>query len=217
MIDLETGGLRPHERTDLITRMTAVAPTGNCPFFMAFLQRIFTGDRALIAFMQRMIGYALTGSTREHARFLLHGSGGNGKGGLLNTIAAVLGDYAQTAATETFAATFGERHPAEIAKLKGARLVILQETVDGQKWVEARLKALTGGDAFIWFHLRRRYPRPSAILICPRSSKPNGPASSPGQFRVVLTGSVWGSRRQRGLSGGRGYAWPVHHRAVRDR
>lgn len=145
-IDLRTGKGRAHHRDDRITKMTTVAPGGACPLWLSVLDRIFKGDAELIAFVQRMFGYTLTGSIRDHALFFLHGSGGNGKGVLLNTWSSILGDYAVTAAMETFTASQGERHPTDLAMLRGARVVMAQETEEGQRWAEARIKALTGGD-----------------------------------------------------------------------
>lgn len=145
-VDLTTGRTRPHAREDRITKITAVAPGGECPVWLAFLDRVFAGDRSLVAFARRMLGYSLTGSIRDHALFFLYGTGGNGKGVFLNTWAAILGDYAKVAAMETFAASHGDRHPTDLAMLRGARAVIAQETEEGQRWAESRIKALTGGD-----------------------------------------------------------------------
>jgi putative DNA primase/helicase len=145
-VDLQTGNMRPHARADRITKMTAVAPGGTCPTWLAFLDRVFAGDQALIAFARRMLGYSLTGSIRDHALFFLYGTGGNGKGVFLNTWAAILGDYAKVAAMETFTASRGDRHPTDLAMLRGARAVIAQETEEGQRWAESRIKTLTGGD-----------------------------------------------------------------------
>ncbi|MGE0650800.1 MAG: phage/plasmid primase, P4 family [Alphaproteobacteria bacterium] len=146
-INLKDGRLRPHARGDKITKITAVGPGGECPSWLAFLDRVFAGDQALIAFAQRMLGYSLTGSIRDHALFFLYGTGGNGKGVFLNTWASILGDYAKVATMETFTATHGERHSTDVAMLRGARAVIAQETEEGQRWAEARFKAMTGGDA----------------------------------------------------------------------
>jgi len=146
-IDLSTGRMRAHARADRITKITAVAPGGACPAWLAFLDRVFAGDNALVAFARRMLGYSLTGSIRDHALFFLYGTGGNGKGVFLNTWAAILGDYAKVATMETFTASHGERHSTDVAMLRGARAVIAQETEEGQRWAEARIKAMTGGDA----------------------------------------------------------------------
>jgi putative DNA primase/helicase len=145
-VDLHSGELRPHRREDFCTKMTAVAPGGECPIWLAFLKRV-TGDNAeLEAFLQRFIGYSLTGATHEHQLVFAHGVGGNGKGTFLNTVTGIMCDYAATAPMETFTATGTERHPADLAMLRAARLVAAQETEEGRRWAESRVKAVTGGD-----------------------------------------------------------------------
>jgi putative DNA primase/helicase len=104
------------------------------------------GDAELIAFIQRMLGYALTGDTREHALFFLYGPGGNGKGVLLNTVAGILGDYSKMAAMNTFIELKHDPHSTDLAGLRGARLVTASETEKGRRWAEAKIKTLTGGD-----------------------------------------------------------------------
>ena len=96
--------------------------------------------------MQRVAGYSLTGSIKEHALFFAYGTGGNGKGVFLNTLSAILADYAAVAPMESFIASNAERHPTDLAGLRGARLVTSQETEEGRRWAESKIKALTGGD-----------------------------------------------------------------------
>jgi putative DNA primase/helicase len=96
--------------------------------------------------MQVILGYSLTGITREHALFFLYGHGGNGKGVLVSTAADILADYHTTAAIETFTASESEHHPTDLAHLRGARLVTSTETEERRHWAEAKLKVLTGGD-----------------------------------------------------------------------
>ena len=100
----------------------------------------------MFAFLQRVAGYALTGITREHALFFLYGVGANGKTTFLNAITGALGDYCRNAPIETFTATQSERHPTDLAGLRGARLVTAVETEEGRRWAESKIKALTGGD-----------------------------------------------------------------------
>lgn len=145
-VDLLTGVLRAHRRGDYLTKMTGVDPGGDCHDWLEFLDQIFLGDDELIAYVQRMLGYCLTGSNREHALFFLYGTGGNGKGVFLNTVYGILGDYSAIAAVETFTASKFDRHPTELAMLRGARVVIAQETEQNHRWAESRIKALTGGD-----------------------------------------------------------------------
>jgi P4 family phage/plasmid primase-like protien len=145
IVDLRTGKTMPHERDKHMTKITAVAPAGDCPLWRRFLNEI-TGDTELQAFLQRIAGYSLTGITREHALFFAYGTGGNGKGVFLNTLTAILGSYAAIAPMETFVASREERHPTDLAGLRGARLVSSQETEQGRRWAESKIKALTGGD-----------------------------------------------------------------------
>ena len=108
--------------------------------------RIFAGDADLIAYMQRMCGYALTGDVSEHALFFGHGSGANGKGRFVAAISGIMGSYATTAPMEVFTDSKTDRHPTELAGLMGARLVTAQETEKGRRWAETRIKTMTGGD-----------------------------------------------------------------------
>lgn len=146
VIDLRTGKMRRHDPADYMTLTTAVAPGGECPKWLAFLHTVMQGDTELIGFVQRMAGYALTGSIREHALFFCYGTGANGKGVTLNTLTGILGDYAKAAPIDTFTASQSDRHPTDLAMLRGARLVTAQETEEGRRWAEARIKAMTGGD-----------------------------------------------------------------------
>jgi len=147
-VDLRTGLLRTANPRDFITKAAAVAPAAavECPLWLAFLRDATGGDEALITFLQRWCGYCLTGDTREHALLFGYGPGGNGKSVLLNTVAAILGTYATNAAMETFTASQGDRHPTDLAMLRGARLVTASETEEGRAWAEVRIKQLTGGD-----------------------------------------------------------------------
>ncbi len=111
-----------------------------------FLHTVTAGDDELVSYLQRMIGYCLTGSIREHALFFAYGTGGNGKGVLINTITAVMADYAVVASMDTFTASQNDRHTTDLAMFRGARLVSAQETEEGRRWAESRIKALTGGD-----------------------------------------------------------------------
>ena len=127
--------------------MTATEPNGQCPTLgRAFLNRVTGGDVSLQDFLQRVAGYALTGSTSAHALFFLYGTGANGKSVFINTVAGILADYHRTAPIETFTAMSVERHPTDLAGLRGARLVTAVETEEGRRWAELRIKSLTGGD-----------------------------------------------------------------------
>ena len=133
-IDLRTGKIRAHQREDYLTKSTAVGPsTADCPKWKAHLHRVLNADPELIAYLQRMLGYCLTGDTTEHALFFCYGTGANGKGVTINTVASILKDYGQTASVETFTASRNDRHLTELAVLRGARLVTVSETEEGRR------------------------------------------------------------------------------------
>jgi putative DNA primase/helicase len=146
VVDLKTGKLRPSSPEDYITKVTTVAPAGDCPLWRQFLARVTGQDAELQKFLQRVCGYALTGNTSEDALFFFYGTGANGKSVFLRTIAGILGDHHTTASMEMFTVTNSERHPTDLADLRGARLVTAIETEEGKRWDEAKIKALTGGD-----------------------------------------------------------------------
>ncbi|HTV90657.1 MAG TPA: phage/plasmid primase, P4 family [Stellaceae bacterium] len=145
-VELRSGTVREPRREDYFTKQAAVSPSGDCPRWQQFLTEI-TGDEAeLKAYLQRVAGYCLTGVTTEHAMFFCYGTGANGKSVFINTIGGIWGDYSVTAPMETFTVTRGDSHPTDLAMLRGARLVIAQETEAGRRWAESKIKALTGGD-----------------------------------------------------------------------
>ena len=150
-IDLRTGLMRPPDERDYITKIVKVTPAGappdkSCPLWLNFLDRVTAGNKDLQAFLQRMCGYCLTGVTTEDALFFLYGLGANGKSVFLRTVSAVVADYHKTASMEMFTVTHSERHPTDLAMLRGARLVTAIETEEGKRWDESKLKTLTGGD-----------------------------------------------------------------------
>ena len=174
LMDLQTGKMRQHDPERYCTKMTAVAPGGECPTFLAFLKRATNGDEALQAYWQRVAGYSLTGSTREHALFFGYGTGANGKSVLIGTLTGLMGTYATTAPIETFTATNSDRHPTDLAMLRGARLVTAQETEEGRAWAESRIKALTGGDPITARFMRQDFFtfQPAFKLLIAGNHKP---------------------------------------------
>lgn len=146
-LDLRTGLLRAADAADGITKLAALAPRRMAtPLWDAFLGQTFKGDEELIAFNQRWFGYCLTGDIREHALWFGSGSGGNGKGVMLNTIHWLMGDYAAVAPMDMFTAKMHDGHSTDLAGLRGARMVTASETEEGRAWAESRIKQMTGGD-----------------------------------------------------------------------
>jgi putative DNA primase/helicase len=175
IIDLRTGNTLSHDPERYMTKITAVAPDGDCSLWQKFLAEITGGDAELQAFLQRISGYALTGSIREHALFFFYGTGGNGKGVFLNTLTAILRDYASVAPMEAFVVAQGERHPTDLAGLRGARLVAAQETERGRRWAESRIKAITGGDRITARYMRQDFftYSPAFKLVIAGNHKPS--------------------------------------------
>lgn len=153
-LDLRSGELGPFRREHMLTRMTPAAydPDASCPTFLAFVERITAHPTTaelrpdLVAFLQRAVGYSLTGNVSERVMFILHGAGANGKSTFLEIIRALLGDYATRIPTETLLARRDKGIPNDIAQLKGARFVLASETDEGRRLSEALVKELTGGD-----------------------------------------------------------------------
>ncbi len=175
LVDLSNGEILPHDPDKYCTKITTAGPSGNCPTWDRFLNDVTGGDTELIKFIQRVIGYACTGSTKEHALFFFYGTGGNGKGTLLNTITRILNDYAVTAPMDVFTESRHDRHPTELAALLGARLAVAQETDEGRKWAEAKLKTLTGGDPITARFMRQDFFTfiPKFTLIIAGNHKPS--------------------------------------------
>lgn len=146
VVDLKTGRQRAHDRADRMTKITTASPSGDCPIWRQFLDEVTGGDAELQAYLQRMVGYCLTGVTSAHALFFLYGTGANGKSVFANVVSTILGDYAATASMDTFVETRGDRHPTDLAGLRGARFVTAIETEQGRRLNESKVKAITGGD-----------------------------------------------------------------------
>ena len=142
---LKTGALEPHQAVGLHTKITAAAPTGDCPQWHRLLARVIP-EAPVRDYLQRLAGYALTGSSREHVLPFAYGTGRNGKGTVFHTLRSVLGDYGLEIPAETLMETHNDRHLTEIAVLRGARFVVGSEVDSGRRWNESRLKRLTGGD-----------------------------------------------------------------------
>jgi putative DNA primase/helicase len=172
-VDLRTGALMEAQPDHYITKATAVAPaeTADCPRWLQFLREATNNDQDLIDFLQQFCGYGLTGDTKEHALLFVYGGGGNGKTVFQNTISGIMGDYAVASAMETFVASSTDRHPTDLAMLRGARLVTASETEEGRAWAEARIKQMTGGD-----RIRARFMRQDFFEYLP-------------QFKLLLIGN----------------------------
>ena len=109
------------------------------------------------------LGYCLTGDTSEQAIFFNHGVGANGKTVLMATVSGILGDYSVATPIETFTESQSDRHPTELARLRGARLVTATETEAGRHWAESRLKEITGGEKVPARFMHQDFRIPAAV------------------------------------------------------
>jgi putative DNA primase/helicase len=166
VIDLKTGKLMPHKREYMMTKIAPVnyEQSATCPTWEAFLHKIMGGKEELIEFLQRSVGYSLTGDISEHVMFILYGSGRNGKSTFANTIRDMLGGYADQANPESFMVKKNESSISnDIASLKGLRLVSTAEGEEGKRLAESLVKQITGGEP-----LKARFLRQEHFTFAPQ-------------------------------------------------
>ena len=149
VIDLTNGNLKEHDRVYMMSKIAGTgAIAGEPTKWLQFLNETFKGDKELIDFIQKAIGYTLTGSIKEQAMFICYGEGSNGKSVFIDILEALMGDYSRTASVDTLLTRrMGNSNSSQdIARLKGARLVVTGEPNEGAKFNEGLVKQLTGGD-----------------------------------------------------------------------
>jgi putative DNA primase/helicase len=148
VIDLRTGTLRNGRPEDKITLHTEIPfiQSAQCPRFIQFLDEVFGSNPELIAYIQRVVGYCLTGDVSEQCLFLCFGSGANGKSTFLELLKFIFGLYAYNLPFSAFELSARASIPNDVAAIVGKRLVTAVETSESAKWNEARIKGLTGGD-----------------------------------------------------------------------
>ena len=158
-VDLRSGTLRPHARGDLMTRLCECEydPAAKCPRWLQFLDEVFQRDAEVIAFVKRLAGYVLTAETREESVFILTGKGQNGKSKMVETLRAVLGDYAADTPFTTFIERRSDSATNDLAALVGKRLITASEGEDTQSFNESLLKQLSGGDPITCRFLHKEF------------------------------------------------------------
>jgi putative DNA primase/helicase len=193
IIDLRTGTLRPPDPGALHTRSTTATPDFDRPSetLDKFLNDTFAGDYTLTTYVQRLLGLSAVGTVLEQILPFAHGSGANGKSTLLEAVMHALGrgdtGYAISAPSEMLMIRKHSEHPAEIAQLSGARLVVCSELDDGQRFAEARIKQLTGRDS-INARFMRRDPftfTPTHTIWLLGNHQPNATTGGPAFWRRV--------------------------------
>jgi putative DNA primase/helicase len=146
-------------RDEYITRMARFGadPYARCPVWDAFLLSIMAGDEEMVRFLQRAVGYCLTGSIQEQCLFIAYGRGANGKSTFMDMVTYLLGDYATSTPVETFVNRKEGAIPNDLAALAGARLVTCNETAEGGGLDESLVKLVTGGDPITARFLNREF------------------------------------------------------------
>jgi hypothetical protein len=171
-VDLRTAELRPHRRTDFITKLVRYEykPYAPCPRWLRFLGEVMGGgpdaseaelERAdrMVSYLQRALGYSLTASTRDKVVFVPYGSGSNGKTTMLAVFRELLGEYAGLLQVETLMTRQENSNTqADLADLRGLRFVQTSETEEGQRLAQGKLKRITQGMGTIM--AARKYENP---------------------------------------------------------
>lgn len=144
VVDLKVGTLRPASPEMLITKQAGARfdRQAECPRWLQFLGNVFEGDTEKITFLQRALGYTLTGLVTEEKLFFMFGHGANGKSVLANVVAGVFGEYAVTVGAELLARNSGCEGDRFKAKLPGARLALANEVGISDIWDDQRVKEL---------------------------------------------------------------------------
>lgn len=147
-LNLRTGELQPHRREDLITNLADVEfnKAADCELWDAFLWRVTDRNEELYAYLRRFVGYLLVGDTSEQALHFMYGLGANGKSVFCEVLMRLLGEYAVAVSPDLIMLKRHGGIPNDVARLRGVRAALMNETSQGARFDEARLKDLTGGD-----------------------------------------------------------------------
>jgi putative DNA primase/helicase len=150
-LDLKTGILAPHSQADKITRLIDIDfnPVAECPLWIEFLISCMAGNQDLVSYLQKIVGYTLTGDVSEKCVFIMHGPKDTGKTTFVETIRLLTGEYAVKIQAQTLMWQRERNNTNDVARLKGARFVYASESEENERLAESRIKEMSGGDTLV--------------------------------------------------------------------
>lgn len=186
-LDLKSGTLRPHRREDLISNLSEIAfdPQASAPLWDSFLMRVTDRNAELYGYLQRFFGYLLVADTSDQSLHFLYGLGSNGKSVFCEVVLQVLGDYAVTVSPDLIMLRRHGGIPNDVARLRGVRAALMNETSQGSRFDEAKLKDLTGGDTLTARFLHQEFFdfQPSHRIVIRGNHKPTINGTDEGIWR----------------------------------
>lgn len=189
IIDMGTGSLLNHDRSKLMTKIveTDYDESAKCPKWLDFLAMIMMDRGTLIDFLQRAVGYSLTGRIHEQVLLILQGGGNNGKSTFVEAVTRMLGDYALHSPANMIIETPYPEHPTAIASLMGQRFVMNAELEEGDILSEGLVKRLTGGDTLTARMMRQDFFqfKPTHKLWASANDMPTIKGASNGIWRRI--------------------------------
>lgn len=206
-LDLRTSKLRPHRREELISNIVEVTfdADADCELWDAFLWRVTDRNEELYGYLRRFVGYLLVGDTSEQALHFLYGLGANGKSVFCEVLIRLLGDYALAVSPDLIMLRRHGGIPNDVARLRGVRAALMNETSQGARFDEAKLKDLTGGDTLTARFLNQEFFdfQPTHRIVIRGNHKPTINGTDEGIWRrlrlVPFTVSIPADEQDRDL------------------
>ncbi|MGO9992854.1 MAG: phage/plasmid primase, P4 family [Steroidobacteraceae bacterium] len=175
-LNLRTSELQPHRREDLISNIVEIAfdPQAECERWDAFLWRVTDCNDDLYAYLRRFVGYLLVGDMSDQSLHFLYGLGANGKSVFCEVLMRLLGEYAIAVSPDLIMLRRHGGIPNDVARLRGVRAALMNETSQGARFDEAKLKDLTGGDTLTARFLHEEFFdfRPTHRIVIRGNHKP---------------------------------------------